>query len=89
MFSIQSAPVVTAAAVSTTAAPTTTTVTEGPSLLLDDFGIPTQPVAGTTTTTNGAGDERSDTLLRPSSLALDTHYNLAKPHTGKIFDSNR
>ncbi|XP_061512092.1 uncharacterized protein LOC1271075 [Anopheles gambiae] len=81
MFSIQSAPVVTAAAVSTTAAPTTTTVTEGPSLLLDDFGIPTQPVAGTTTTTNGAGDERSDTLLRPSSLALDTHYNLAKPHT--------
>ncbi|XP_050067720.1 uncharacterized protein LOC126556500 [Anopheles maculipalpis] len=94
MFSIQSAPVVTACKEPATM-PNDSTVATAPlaggkftgegdgrrstyandgATLLDDFGPPPQPVAG-------AAGGRNDTLLRPSSLALDTHYSLAKPHT--------
>ncbi|XP_035901209.1 uncharacterized protein LOC118507216 [Anopheles stephensi] len=96
MFSIQSAPVVTACKQEPSATiPNDTLPTVPPmalvgkftgdgdgrratygandgATLLDDFGAPPPPqptVAG----------GRNDTLLRPSSLALDTHYSLAKP----------
>uniref|UniRef100_A0A182PJB5 Major facilitator superfamily (MFS) profile domain-containing protein n=1 Tax=Anopheles epiroticus TaxID=199890 RepID=A0A182PJB5_9DIPT len=79
MFSIQSAPVVTACKPEPPIANAIPAVPPLPhsdgATLLDDFGVPPQPAAGTT-------DSRNDTLLRPSSLALDTHYNLGKPHAG-------
>uniref|UniRef100_A0A182MSS9 Major facilitator superfamily (MFS) profile domain-containing protein n=1 Tax=Anopheles culicifacies TaxID=139723 RepID=A0A182MSS9_9DIPT len=96
MFSIQSAPVVTACKEptinpdDTSAIPPALACTKftgdgdgrrpyanDGATLLDDFGPPPQPVAGTVT-----ADGRNDTLLRPSSLALDTHYNLVKPLSG-------
>uniref|UniRef100_A0A182RYX3 MFS domain-containing protein n=1 Tax=Anopheles funestus TaxID=62324 RepID=A0A182RYX3_ANOFN len=96
MFSIQSAPVVTASGKEpatnpndTSAIPPAVACTKftgdgdgrrpyanDGATLLDDFGPPPQPAAGTV-----AGG-RNDTVLRPSSLALDTHYNLVKPLSG-------
>uniref|UniRef100_A0A182NC87 Major facilitator superfamily (MFS) profile domain-containing protein n=1 Tax=Anopheles dirus TaxID=7168 RepID=A0A182NC87_9DIPT len=89
MFSIQSAPVVTARTESTNVPGVTSAVpaaagcdsdgragvNAGGATLLDDFGAPPQ------TTTGAAAVARNDTLLRPSSLALDTQYNSVKPHT--------
>uniref|UniRef100_A0A182QD60 Major facilitator superfamily (MFS) profile domain-containing protein n=1 Tax=Anopheles farauti TaxID=69004 RepID=A0A182QD60_9DIPT len=91
MFSIQSAPVVTARTEPNNVPCVTTVVpasaaskytgdsdqragTNTGATLLDDFGAPPQPTAAATAA-------RYDTLLRPSSLALDTQYNSVKPHT--------